>query len=227
MKKWKILILVLIGIIGMAGASEKDDLFQTGEKWIYKHQGPKPGSLNPKKLNGDRIRKCLSSQGNNENKRWVVEEKYPTEEGFRYFIDRNRLVNKIETGFDTTVHFNPPIPFDCQILQKDEEKEYHSEFNFGRLLVSYMVKSKRLKNETVIVPAGEFNDCHHYHNITIITFRNESAKTVIRLTQDVFYHPKAHGIVMEISKRSPVDLGGKILDGQTSTSVLKFYHRGG
>jgi hypothetical protein len=55
--------------------------------------------------------------------------------------------------------------------------------------------AKRLKDETITIPAGEFKNCQHVQIIS--SMQNEMGQTVKNKT-DHWYHPKVRNFVKEV-----------------------------
>lgn len=227
MGKGVVLATVVLFFAVAATASEEEQTFQVGEKWVYKHEGPRPGGMSQESIDGDRTREVISVEGSGENKRWVIKETFGEydDRPSRAYVDSKRLVTKREFGYEFSMDFDPPVPFDVQILKADEEKKYETELSFGENSIPFKVTSKRVANETIKVPAGEFKDCHHYQNTITIVFSREGDEVTIKTNQDIWYHPKVNGIVKDVYKRGPVQFGGETREGYTATSQLKSYSK--
>jgi hypothetical protein len=170
-------------------------------------------------------------------KNWVIKERYGDPRDVievRHFIDKNNRIDKSLTisprGFITKRN-DPAYPFDRAGLAIGEEKEFKGQqtTNPFYAVYPYTVKFKRLKDQTMEVPAGKFTDCRHYKISVSYTSAGEYVdyrKTSISEDIDMWCHPDVNGIVKNITRSGPFEYMAEIRDGYTATSVLKSYTSG-
>ncbi len=173
-----------------------------------------------KPIQGDRIRQVLSSHTEKGKKRWVFSERWGDDDlnPIQTHVGSNRFIHRIESG-PGYMNFNPPMPMDWMNLKPGEEKTVHPVgFNKDNSFPCQM-RAKRMGNETITVPAGEFKHCRKVRIELIPQDPNEGEQPP-PFTFIAWYHPKANGLVKESfqytspdSKEPPV----------TGTSLLKSY----
>lgn len=206
----------------LAGAALADDPFSVGETWTYKHEGAIPMRPPDSTITGDRIREVVAVQGENEKKRWLIQEKWGDNDQWagKLCVSAERMYDRIDSGEGRLITIEPGNPFDYLNVKSGETKEYECTFKFGEGM-SFPLKltAKRVQDETVKVPAGDFENCIHIQTEETVTFSPpDGNKMTITSKREQWYSPKVNGLVKEIySGQSP--------DGQTTkgTSELKSY----
>lgn len=224
-------------------AVESGRAYQIGEKWVYQHKGPKIERWEPswdlEPFEGERTKEVVSVEESNGKKCWVIKESFGATDLVQthHYVDDRNLVGKFKTvmlqmGGEGVVTLNKPgYPFDYVGLKIGEEKEFKSQ----RVVVPFYstyplsIRFKRLENQTVEVPAGKFKNCRHLRvSISYTVPWHEDLdwrQFSIRRDTDFWYHPRANGIVKEITHSEPFEFMGEIRQGYTITSVLKSYSK--
>ena len=231
MKRFLILaVIVFCGALVVSG-SENEEPFQVGEKWVYTSTEQSPGG-DLKKNDEDSIYTVLAVIGMGEKKRWIIKSTsgfYDKSPG-RWFIDKNRMVHKVDSGAGEKVITNPPVYYDHPFLKVGEEIELQYNFIYKKMCCPSRIVYKRLKNETVIVPAGEYTECHHYviHHYIYDTLDKPikgRQANVLNIVEEIFYHPKVNGTVKKIFIKKPTTNTLERTKGFTAIIELKAYTR--
>lgn len=222
MKKVLQMSFAILVVGSLAGTVLAADPFTVGEKWTYKHEGAIPMRPPDMTITGDRTREVVAVQGENEKKIWLIQEKWGDndERAGKICVNADRVYNRIESGEDRVVSIDPGYPFDYFSLKPGEEKKVECTFKFGEQF-SFPIKltAKRVKDETVKVPAGEFENCIHIQSEESITFSPpDGNEMTITTKRDQWYSTKVNGLVKETSESQGPD-------GQPNkgTSELKSY----
>ncbi|MFB3785190.1 MAG: hypothetical protein ACE15F_02350 [bacterium] len=220
-------VLIGIGLIGLIGlapvwdAAAKD--WAVGETWVYEHQGFRPFSPPDQNQDTVRTRKILSIQGEGAEKRWLLEEKWGTGEGPAavWYLDAAKSSDKTEMGENFTISFKPAIPVDWSGLKPGEEKKVETETTMGDNTSKIQYVAKRLADETVTVPAGEFKNAVQVQVVMTMTFNTDQGERSFKMTETYWYHPDVNGFVKETFDFTPPAGGEGPRDPLKGTSVLK------
>lgn len=218
LKRTMLLTVLTVGVI--AGLNVSAGELTVGEKWIYEHTGARPMSPPDVTFDGERTREVVKIEGEGADKRWLLKEQWGSddERPVTYYLDARKMISKFEVGDGQMIEYKKPIPEDWSDLKVDEEKTVESSFSFGANDMPLKIVAKRLKDETVKVPAGEFVDCCHVQVTNTMTFSGDQGEMKFSFQYDYWYHEKANGLVKIVFKMDMPDGGG---EGQTGTSVLK------
>lgn len=228
MRVMRKVFLVGFGIIAvgvMAGTVEAADPFTVGEKWTYKHEGAVPMRPPGYTITGDRVREVLGVQGESEKRRWSIREQWGDDDEWagERLVCAERLFDKMEArGGEMVTTVDPAYPFDFLNLKPGEEKKLKSTFQFGEQF-SFPIEAtaKRVKDETVKVPAGEFENCVHIECEETVTFSPPDGDEMkITTKREQWYHPKVNGMVKEIYTTQTFNGGTN-----KGTSELKSYSK--
>ena len=208
------LLTVMITLILLACGSAYAEDWKVGEKWVYKHEGPRPFSDASNMVKGDRTAEVTAIKGEGANKRYLLKNVWGTEDAnptTSYIDPRNRL-HKIEIQYMAVLLLAPPVPT-VWPLKAGEQKTLKTKMDAGGFSVPIEYVGKRLKDETVTVPAGKFENCQHVQ--IIITMQNEMGQPVKGKTE-YWYHPKVRNLVKEVTV---TNYQGE--NSYTATSLLK------
>ena len=224
MKKASLLFLGIIIVGWVTGIASADDPFTVGEKWTYKHEGIVPMRPPDFTIVGDRTREVVAVQGENENKRWLIQEKWGDTDEWagKQFVSAEKLYDKIAAGEDRVLNIEPGYPFDYFSLKPGEEKKLEIKFMWGEeRSVPIKLTAKRLNDETAKVPLGEFQNCIHVQSDETISFTGQNGDQInINTKRELWYHPRVNGLVKEIYSTTRPD-GSE----NKGTSELKAYSK--
>lgn len=104
------LFLIIVTLVVLVGGSVYGEDWKVGEKWIYKHEGPRPYSDPSATVKGDRTVEVTAIKGEGTNKRYLLKNKWGTEDAnpATSYIDPNNMIYKIDIESLVIVLFDPP-----------------------------------------------------------------------------------------------------------------------
>ncbi|MFC1634981.1 hypothetical protein ACFL5Z_09075 [Planctomycetota bacterium] len=210
-----------------AGQDAKEP-FEVGQRWVYKHEGPRPGSMEPNDINGERIMHVIGVVEGPEGKQWIIEDRFTNDEKAigRLYINKQRLLTAIEIknekGEAAKLRYDPPAPHQVMELNIGQEKtiETSLKMDSAKFTLPSTIVIRRLDDETITTPAGEFVDCRYYQIKTKSIFNIKIAKIPFTEERERWYHPKINGLVKEVYRKGPVKFLTWSREGYTATSVL-------
>lgn len=215
-----------------AGSTPKESL-DVGQRWLYRHEGPRPGSVEPNAIDGERIVWVLARVEGQGGELRVVEERFTRDEQTiaRLLVRADGLLEAIEVSNDkgqtARLRYDPPIPYHPPTMAVGETQTIST--SLGMDAADFTLPSKivteRLADETVATPAGEFADCRHYRIVTTSTINLKIAKIPFTEEREQWHHPTAQGMVKEVYRRGPVKFLTWSRPGYTAASVLTAYDR--
>jgi len=210
------LFLIIVTLVVLAGGSVYGEDWKVGEKWTYKHEGPRPYSDSSTTVKGDRTVEVTAIKGEGANKRYLLKNNWGTEDAnpATSYIDPNNIIHKVDIESLAILLFDPPIPA-IWALKSGEKKVLKTKMEVMGFSIPIEYAAKRLKDETITIPAGEFKNCQHVQIIS--SMQNEMGQTVKNKT-DHWYHPKVKNFVKEV-----IVTNYQSDNSYTGTSVLKSY----
>ncbi|MFC1635257.1 hypothetical protein ACFL5Z_10490 [Planctomycetota bacterium] len=213
MCKVKFLSIVVVLAVLTGGIAHAED-WKLGEKWIYKHEGPRPFSDPSTKIKGERTVEVTKIEGEGAAKRYLLKTVWGTEDAnpTTTYIDPNNMIHKMEIQSMAVLVFSPPVP-GLWPLKPGEQKTLKTNMDIGGFVIPIEYVAKRLKDETITVPAGKFEKCRHFEIIN--SYQNEMGQPA-KAKVDQWYHPKIKNFVKEVGI---MNYQGD--NSLTGTSVLK------
>jgi hypothetical protein len=210
--------LVAVLFVTLTGPGLRAEDWKVGEKWTYQHAGPRPYSDPPAKVEGDRTMKVTAIEGQGNEKRYLLKNRWGTTDvnSATSYIDAKNMIRKIDIQDLAVLLFDPPVPAIWK-LKVGEEKTLKTQMDAGGFVMAADYKAKRLKDETVTVPAGTYEKCHHIQ--VVLTIDNPMGLP-IKSKVDHWYHPRARNAVKEVTVTNFGDD-----NAHTGTSVLKSHTR--
>jgi hypothetical protein len=232
-KRYAMIMSVFLCLPLVCTAQARGPQFEVGQRWEYRHEGPRPGSVEPKPIDGCRILRVVAIRDDQEAKRWVVEDRFTNDRDVvgRLYVDESRLLTAIEIengkGEVAKLNYEPPVPYDGISLSVGAEETIETALSLesGQFRLPCTVVIRRLEDETVATPAGEFVDCLHYRTTTHSTVDIRIARIPVTEERERWYHPQANGLVKEVYRKGPVKVLSWSREGYTATSVLTAYAR--
>ena len=228
-----VLVGTLIALLCTATWAGQDvnEPFEVGQRWVYKHEGPRPGSIEPNDIDGERIMHVISVVGEPEGKQWIIEDRFTGEEKAtgRIYVNSKRLLTALEIknqkGKVAKLRYDPPIPHQIMELDIGQEKTVETSLKMDSTKFSLpsTIVIRRLDDETITTPAGEFANCRHFKTTSKSIFNIKIAKIPITEERERWYHPKVNGLVKEVYRKGPVKFLTWSRAGYTATSVLTAY----
>ena len=194
MRRTKLFVVVVTLTALICGTIYAED-WRVGERWIYKHEGPRPFSTASTEVKGDRTVEVIAIEGEGLNKRYALKTVWGTEDQMptTAYIDPNNLLHKIEIQYMGVMTLKPPVPSIWR-LKPGEQKTLKAMMEIAGFSIPIEYVAKRLKDETVTAPAGKFEKCQHVQ--IMISSQNQMGQPV-KHKQDYWYHPKVRNLVMD------------------------------
>ena len=230
----KTAITMLIAVLGMAivaGGAYADAPLSLGEKWVYKHDGPRPWSPSGEDVEGDRFLEVIETEKEGGQQYWIIEESwglYDVDPSTEY-VDRKNAVVKRSLIEETFLHYNPGRPRDFSALKPGEEKVYDITMGQGDRDrgITLRIVAKRIEDETLTVPAGEYEDCVHVVTTWTLSYSMvDGGRPSMKGRTDYWHHPDVNGCVKEVYTFGATRMGDQFREGYTCTSELKSYSPG-
>jgi hypothetical protein len=208
---WVIATLVISAVGSVYGEDWK-----VGEKWIYKHEGPRPYGDPSVKVIGDRMLEMIAVKGEGADKRYLLKNNWGTEDAnpSTSYIDPNNMIHKVDIDSLAIIFFDPPVPA-IWSLKAGQQKTLKTKMEIMGFSIPIEYVAKFIKDETITVPAGKFKNCRHVQIVS--SMQNEMGQTV-KGKVDHWYHPKVKNFVKEI-----IITNYQGDNAYSATSVLKSY----
>jgi hypothetical protein len=229
---WFHLVLGLLCVPVWAGPASPVGL-KVGQRWQYRHEGPRPGSVEPNAVDGERILWVVSTIEEQGETRSVIEERFTNDAKVvgRLLVDPAGLLVALEAenekGEVVRLRYDPPIPYQPVDMNVAEVKTFQTVLRSDSPKFALPVTTvvERLIDETVTTAAGEFPACSHYRSTTQSVVDVKIAKIPVREERERWHHPSIHGMVKEVYRKGPVKFLGWSRAGYTATSTLLAYGR--
>lgn len=192
--------------------------YKKGESWTYEVKGPR--TWTDENVYGDRK---ISVDTMNDSG-YTIEDEWGSWDDNAHVISLNKdgMQTKLEIGYDFSLNYKTPIPFNfIDLLKVDEEKDYGEAFvEMDNFTVSLTTKVKRVKDEDVTVPAGEFKDSQKYEVTNVLSFSSDQGERVRKMSRQIWVHKDANGIVKDAYEHQALsqEAGEKMFKGE---SLLK------
>ena len=208
------LLLIITGLVILFGGNAYAEDWKVGEKWTYKHEGPRPFVDASATIQGDPTVEVTAIKGEGADKRFLLKTLWGTEDAnpSTTYIDSKKMIHKIDIEYLGILGFTPPVPA-IWLLKPGEEKTLKANMEVAGFSIPIEYKAKRLKDETITVLAGMFKNCQH---IQVITSAQDQAGNPVKHKQDYWYHPNVGNIIKDV-----IITNYKGDNSYTSTSVLK------
>jgi len=208
------LLLVIAGLVILSSGNAYAENWKVAEKWTYKHEGPRPFADSSAAIKGDRTVEVTSIKGEGADKRFLLKTNWGTEDAnpSTTYIDSKKMLHKVEIENLGILGFTPPVPA-VWLLKSGEQKTLKTNMDVAGFSLPIDYLAKRLKDETITVPAGKFKNCQH---VQIIISTQDANSQPVKHKQDYWYHPKVGNLVKDV-----VVTNYESGTSYTSTSVLK------
>ena len=208
------LLMVIVGLVISSGGNIYAEDWKVGEKWTYKHNGPRPYADSSATIQGDLTVEVTAIKGEGADKRFLLKTLWGTEDAnpSTTYIVTKKMIHKIDIEYLGALGFTPPVPA-IWPLKPAEQKTIKTQMDIAGFSLSIEYLAKRLKDETITVPAGKFENCQH---VQVMTSTQDATGQPVKHKQDYWYHPKIGNLVKDIVVTNHE--GGT---SYTSTSVLK------
>lgn len=227
--RW-VILSVLVGLLchtGWAGQDAKEP-FEVGQRWEYRHEGPRPGSFEPNDIDGERIIHVIGVVEEPEGKQWIIEDRFTGDEKAtgQLYVNQKRQLTAIEfkneKGEKAKLKYDTPIPYQIMKMDIGQEKTVETSLKLvsGDFAIPSTMVIRRLDNETITTPAGEFADCWHFIFKTKSTFKIKIIKIPTTEERERWYHPGTNGLVKEVYRKDPIKFLAWSQKGYSATSEL-------
>lgn len=197
-------------LLCVALAAASHGAYEVGQRWVYQHSGPKPGSFEGEPIGGQRIAQVIRHDANDGC--WIIEERYTNSSDpvGRLRVDRDRMAVAIEIdskdGPPGLLRYDPPVPYEAPELAVGQSVTIETTLHMDSAAFSMPMRLQieRLGDETVATDAGTFEACRHYRTTTSATLDLKIAKVPMSEERHRWLHPQANGLVKETYRRGPV-----------------------
>jgi hypothetical protein len=202
--------------------------FKVGQKWVYDHEGPRPGAMEPNAINGQRVLQIVSRTEQEGKTLWVIEERFTRDPNVvgRLYVDDTRLLRSLDIanakGDVARLTYESAIAYQAMDMEVGEQKTLKTKLVTadGKFTIPTTVEVNRLGNETVVTGAGRFEACRHFEVVTTSVINLKLAKIPMKETRQRWYSDQVNGLVKEVYEKDP----GKFLmwswKGYTAVSTL-------
>lgn len=209
-------LLIAVALAILAGGITHAEDWKVGQKWVYQHEGLRPHSNPPTAIKGDRTIEVTAIEGEGAEKRHLLKTVWGTDDANPSitYIDPNNMIHKLDIQFQAVLLFDPPVPAFWP-LKLGEQTTLKTNMDVMGYKIPMEYNVKRLKDETVTVPAGTFENCQRFEIIS--SLQNEMLQP-IKVKTDHWYHPKIKYFVQEMTI-----VNYQSENSYTGTSVLKSY----
>ncbi|MBN2133848.1 MAG: hypothetical protein JW741_30380 [Sedimentisphaerales bacterium] len=224
---------LLIGLacsVGFAGQVVEGP-FEVGRRWVYRHEGPRPGSMEPNAIDGQRVLHVISETQEQGERSWAIEERFTNDPNVigRLHVNEARMLTALdienEKGEAAALYYDPPVPYLIAEMEIGRTKTVETTLRVksGEFALPATIAIERLPDETVTTPAGEFAGCLHYKVTNRSTINVKVAKIPITEQRLRWYHADVNGLVKEVYRREPIKFLMWSKDGYTATSILETF----
>lgn len=218
MKNCFMMGLSLIAVLSTTSVFAADTEYKKGETWTYEVKGPR--TWTDENVYGDRTISVDAAHDSG----YTIEDEWGSWDDNAHMISLNKegMQTKLVIGSGFALNYKTPIPFQfVDLLKVDEEKDFgRSVVEMDNFTVSLSTKVKRVKNEDVTVPAGEFKGAQKYEITNVLSFSSDQGEMARKMNRQVWAHKDANGIVKDVYEHQALsqDTGEKMFKGE---SLLK------
>jgi len=222
-----LLVALSLAVGARAGA------FDLGQRWVYQHEGPRPGSGEPNAIDGQRIRQVIATDSKQGQEQWVIEERFTADANTvgRLHVAEGRLLTAIEIenaqGEVAKMTYDTPVPYLMPEMEIAAEKVVETVLRMESPKFALPVKVViwRLEDESLTTPAGRFEQCRHYQMTTQSTINAKVTTIPLVEERHLWYHDSVNGLVKEVYRKEPVKFLAWSQAGYTATSVLTTFDK--
>jgi len=205
--------------------------YEVGRRWVYRHEGPRPGSVEPNAIDGQRILHVISETQEQGERSWAIEERFTNDPNVigRLHVSETRMLTALdienEKGEAAALYYDPPVPYLIAEMEIGQTKTIETTLRVksGEFALPPTIAIERMPDETITTPAGEFANCLHYKVTNRSTINVKVAKIPITEQRLRWYHATVNGLVKEVYRREPIKFLMWSRDGYTATSVLETF----
>jgi hypothetical protein len=237
------IVVLLMGIVASAqpsgntqdpGKAVTVGQFKVGQQWVYDHEGPRSGAMEPNAINGQRILQVVSRTDQGALRPWVIEERFthdPNVVSYLYVDDARMLLSldvKNQTGEAMRLTYESAIAYQAMAMKVGEQRTVKTRLlsSDGKFKVPIQIEVQRLEDEAVDSPAGLFQDCRHFEFAMTSSIDLKLVKIPIKETRHRWYSDRVGGLVKEVYEKKPGKFMTWSWEGYTSTSTLASFGLG-
>jgi len=221
------MMLCALSTLGLA-APAPEAPYEVGQFWEYSHEGPRPGAVEPRAIDGRRILRVIETVGAGTEKRWVIEERFTNDPKsvYRLHVRADGMLAAIviedEKGKSMALTYDKPIPYQRVDMKVGDSVQIETALVMqpGGYKLPCTITTTRLANETLDAPAGRFADCRVYRSVTDSVFDIKVAKINTKDHRQWWYSDRARATVKEVYSKDPVKFLTFSQGKYSSTSTL-------
>ena len=241
---WTVAIAVLLmGIVAEAQPSKKTldegntvtvGPFEVGQQWVYDHEGPRPGAMEPNAIDGQRILQVVLQEELAGQRLWVIEERFTHDPNVvsRLHVDDMRELLSLDVtnqkGEAMRLTYESAIAYQAMAMEVGEQRTVKTRLlsSDGKFKVPIQIEVQRFEDEAVDSPAGLFQDCRHFEFAMTSSIDLKLVKIPIKETRHRWYSDRIGGLVKEVYEKKPGKFMTWSWEGYTSTSTLASFGLG-
>jgi hypothetical protein len=201
---------------------------EVGQRWEYRHEGPRPGDVEPNAIDGQRILRVISTADGPSGRQWIIEERFTNSPQVigRSHVNANHFLTKTEIennkGEVAHVRYEPLIPYQVLDLAVGAKRTIETTVTMEGVdfKLPLVITMERLADETIDTPAGEFAGCRHYRTTTLSTMNIKIGKIRSTEEREQWFHDSVHGMVKEVYRKGAVRFLTWSRPAYTATSTL-------
>ncbi len=221
------MMLCALSMPGLA-AMPPEAPYEVGQFWEYSHEGPRPGAIEPRAINGRRIVRVIETVGAGAEQRWVIEERFTNDPKsvLRLQVRADGMLAAVviedENGKLMALTYDKPIPYQRVDMKVGDSVQIETALvmQAGGYKLPCTITTARLANETLDAPAGRFADCRVYRSVTDSVLDLKVARINITDHRQWWYSDRARGTVKEVYSKDPVKFLTFSQGKYSSTSTL-------
>jgi hypothetical protein len=223
-------LCLLLGWLSTAAWAQSAALgnFEVGQRWEYRHEGPRPGDVEPNAIDGQRILRVISAADEQKGRQWIIEERFTngpqvigrSHINAGHFLTRTEIENN--KGEVAHVKYEPLIPYRVLDLAVGAKRTMETTVTMEGVdfKLPLVITMERLADETIGTPAGEFTGCRHYRTTTLSTINIKIGKIRSTEEREQWFHDSVHGMVKEVYRKGAVKFLTWSRPAYTATSTL-------
>ncbi len=221
------MMLCALSMLGLA-APAPEAPYEVGQFWEYSHEGPRPGAMEPRAIDGRRIVRVIETVGAGAEQRWVIEERFTNDPKsvYRLHVRADGMLAAIviedENGRSMALTYGKPMPYQRVNMKVGDSVQIETALIMqpGGYKLPWTITITRLGNETLDAPAGRFADCRVYRSVTDSVLDIKVAKVNIKEHRQWWYSDRAHATVKEVYSKDAVKFLAFSQGKYSSTSTL-------
>lgn len=225
---------VTVLLTGFAARAAVAGQFKVGQRWVYSHEGPRPGAMEPNAVDGQRVLQVVSRTEQAGQTRWMIQERFTGDPNVvgHLSVDDAGLLHSLDLvnaeGEAMRLMYESAIPYQALDIVIGEQKTQETKLvgADGKFSVAMTVKVRRLNDESVVTDAGRFEACRHFEFVTQSSIDMKLVKIPILETRHRWVSDQVQGLVKERYEKSPGKFMTWSWEGYSATSTLASFGLG-